>query len=78
MTETFDKAAWLAEQRKHPMCYRARPGFVRNPLLSYPRNAPCLCGDTGKKWKKCCGPSMPHYIPKDEEAEHWKVLRGEM
>ena len=32
-----------------------------NPLLDYPRNAPCIC-DSGKKFKKCHGPLIPTRI----------------
>ena len=34
-----------------------------NPLLDYPRNAPCIC-DSGKKFKKCHGPLIPTRISK--------------
>ncbi len=74
---TFDKAAWLAEQRRRPQQFRPKAGFIANPLRAYPRNAPCLCGST-RKWKSCCGPEMPRYIPKDELEDHKKCLRGEI
>ncbi len=82
MTEVFDRAAWLAEQRKKPMLYRPKPGFVPNPLRGYPRNSPCLCGALNeygirKKWKSCCAADMPLYIPEAELADHQAVMRGE-
>ncbi len=37
---------------------RLEPGFVLNPMLSLPRNIPCLCGSK-IKFKKCCLPKVP-------------------
>lgn len=38
------------------------PGFTWNPLLKLERNGPCICG-SGKKYKKCCLPAMPSFLP---------------
>jgi hypothetical protein len=73
----FDRAAWLTEQRRRTLQFRPKKGWVQNPLRGYPRNAACLCGSTAK-WKQCCGPKMPLYIPESELAEHKAVLRGEL
>lgn len=37
-------------------------GFVRNPLMDFPRNEKCVCG-SGKKWKKCCHSRSSRYVP---------------
>lgn len=74
---TFDKAAWLERQKLCPQQFRPKKGFVANPLRKYPRNDPCLCG-SGKKWKRCCEPDMPLYIPKSEKEDHERCLRGEI
>lgn len=73
----FDYADWMARQRLQPKQFRPKPGFVRNPLLKKGRNEPCLCGSE-KKWKVCCGPTMPLYIPVEDVADHEAALRGEI
>lgn len=37
-------------------------GFVWNPLIKFPRNAKCPCGN-GKKYKKCHLLNMPRMLP---------------
>ena len=72
--EQFKK--WRDEQKTAgKFVLRAKPGFVRNPLLSYPRNNFCLCGSY-RKWKKCCLPDQPLFIAKEDLAEHQMVLDG--
>ncbi len=56
------------------MQVKPKAGFVANPLLGYPRNAPCLC-ESQKKWKQCCLPKMPRFIPAEEERDHKKMLK---
>lgn len=49
------------EQRKigqGKRVFRAPEGMVWNPLRSYPRNAPCVCG-SGKKFKGCHLQELP-------------------
>jgi hypothetical protein len=45
--------------------YRIPEGFIRNPLLKYPRNSACLCG-SGKKFKKCHLGELPVAITIEE------------
>jgi len=46
------------------------PGFSKNPLWwDYDRNKPCPCG-TERKFKRCCKPHLPRYIPTDWLAEY--------
>lgn len=62
---------------------------VWNPLLRYPRNAPCFCRKGNVKAKKCCLPTVVWYIPKKnyfqaseavklvrERWQLWKKKRG--
>lgn len=51
------------------MAYIPKPGFIRNPLLAFPRNELCPC-KSGKKFKKCHLPVLPWYI------EDPKLLRA--
>ena len=44
--------------------YAPAHGYSRNILVNYGRNLPCLCGSE-VKFKKCCLPRMPRYIPAD-------------
>lgn len=68
--------AWRDEQKTSHR-YRLRPhkGYVSNPLRSYQRNAPCLCG-SGDKWKHCCLSTQPLFIHESELKEHQMVLDG--
>lgn len=72
-----ERTAWLDKQRLCRKQFKAAPGYVRNPLRDYDRNAPCLCGRIGMKFKKCCLSSLPLFIPEAELADHEAVLRGE-
>lgn len=39
-------------------CYRLNRDTAWNPARRYPRNAPCFCGKTDKKFKNCCWNTM--------------------
>ena len=52
----------LSPKRK---CYGPAHGFEKNPMYwDYGRNELCPC-DSGKKFKRCCRPGVPRYIPAD-------------
>lgn len=45
--------------------FRCKPGREWNPLLDYPRNAPCFCDNgqkLGAKFKHCCMHLVPRTI----------------
>lgn len=52
-------------RQKNPGYFAPRPGFVSNPLLTYPRNFLCFCGSK-KKAKACCIPKVKRVVPKDQ------------
>lgn len=51
-----------------PHHYAQRPGFVWNPLRSWPRNAPCWCGN-GQKAKRCHLQTTPDLVKAEEAAD---------
>lgn len=48
--------------------YRPKEGFVANPYLRLPRNMACPCS-SGKKFKHCCLPQMPRFVPQSVITE---------
>lgn len=50
--------------------YKAKPGFIKNPMFKFPRNEKCYC-ESGLKAKKCCLPKLKPYI-KETDAEDIK------
>src|SRR3954464_10524091 len=46
------------------------PGHAWNPLRTLPRNNPCPCR-SGKKFKKCCLPTLPQAVSQ-KHAEEFK------
>ncbi len=55
--------------------YKAKPGFVANPLLKYPRNRVCPCG-SGEKFKSCCLKVMTRYVTADLADRYQKGMRN--
>jgi hypothetical protein len=66
---------WRDNQKLRPMAKKPAKGYAPNPLLAKGRNDPCLCG-SGQKWKRCCLPHMPLYIPDEEVEQHKAWLHG--
>lgn len=57
-----------------PVVWRLKPGYAYNPTLSLPRNSRCRCG-SGDKFKDCCLPRIPRYIPIDVAEEYKKHMQ---
>lgn len=53
-------------------------GYVRHPLLRLPRNGPCPCDKTGKKFKKCCLPKLSLYIPANDAKIYTDYVKGKL
>lgn len=52
--------------------YVPRPGFIRNPLLRFPRNKKCPC-NSGKKFKHCHLNVLPYAIPDPKQMKKPEV-----
>jgi uncharacterized protein YchJ len=57
----------MSEQQKRFVAFGPKPGFVQNPLSQVPVNSLCPC-QSGKKFKKCCRPTIHRYIPSNLQA----------
>lgn len=57
--------------------YHPKPGMAWNPLTSFPKNSPCVCGSK-IKFKKCHGPRIMTAVPievAEEIRANWDLLR---
>ena len=57
--------------------YHPKPGMAWNPLTSFPKNSPCVCGSR-IKFKKCHGVRLMKSVPiavANEIREKWDDLR---
>lgn len=51
-----------------------RQRYARNPLLDYPRNFQCFCGQKAKA-KRCCLPKINHFVTKDQAHQLKKYVK---
>lgn len=86
MSETMEieEISWQKKQQLSKnldlasrMLRKPATGFQYNPLLSYPRNAPCPC-KSGKKFKKCHLPVMPAVIPTEAKIKELEEERKKL
>jgi hypothetical protein len=58
-----------------PRCFRApMPGFVWNPIRTYPRNNPCPCR-SGQKFKACCLNRLPPAVPEELARQYREQMK---
>jgi len=57
-----ERRSRLAARRKTGIPKAPKKGLEWNPMLKYPRNDRCPC-KSGKKFKKCCFPTMKQLLP---------------
>ena len=50
-------------------------GYDWNPLRNLPRNAPCPCGVSGKKFKQCCLKVMPEIVLMERADEYREAMK---
>lgn len=56
------------------VAYIPKPGRAWNPLVNFPRNAPCFC-ESGKKFKKCCIHTTTRTLSAEEAKKMAKLVK---